>query len=137
MKRPVAYRHLVRLHELATSHSIVNVVHERGLLEGPEVEEAVAEGKAAAEEVAALARERGWTLPETRPYAWGLMSGESEVIPRVLRVLSRDVFELEEIARTTDDDDVGSLATHVATERRALERSLARIYPRFAVPGAK
>lgn len=138
MKRPLAYRHLVRLHELVTSASICRAVAERGLLAHALVDRGVADDRALAEEILALAREREWSFPEPQAYAWTLFDDDgTDVRPRIVRVLARDVFELDGIYRATDDDDVGSLAAEVRDRRRTLREEFATETPELTLPGAK
>jgi len=137
VKHPLALRHLARLNEMVTTASIAHVAMERVGLDSPALRRARAEDGALAEEVQTLARERGWSLPEPLAYEWQLMTATSDPRPRVLRIVQRDVFELDGMARETDDDDVASLARQLCTERRALARELARDAPQIALPGAK
>ncbi|MEZ6186545.1 MAG: hypothetical protein R3F62_16240 [Planctomycetota bacterium] len=138
MKRPLAYRHLARIYEMVGVSSVARVAVDRGLFPSPELERLASEDTATEEEVLALARDRGWTLPEAEPYRWGEVGSEEVLtLPRLVRVLDRDVFELDELGRTTDDDEVASLAVHVRQERRALLAELDRVYPGIMLPGAK
>jgi hypothetical protein len=89
------------------------------------------------EEVLALAQERGWNLPEPATYAWQMIVNISDPLPRVLRVLNRDIFELDGICRETDDDDVSSLASQLRAERTALRRRIEQADPALTLPGAK
>lgn len=137
MKRPLAWYHLARLYELVTSSSICRVVVERQLFHSHEIEQAAAADLATAEEILTLARERGWKLPETKPYEWSLMTGEVVALPRIMRVLHRDVFELEEAYRECDDEAVASLLAEVRDARHALLGVLELKVPSFTLPGAK
>lgn len=137
MKRPLAWYHLSRLNELVTSASICRVVVGRHLFEAHEIEQAAAADRATAEEIQALARERGWTLPEPKTYEWGLVTGQVVALPRIMRVLARDVAELDEFYRECDDETVASLVAQVLEDRRALLRSLELKVPSYTVPGAK
>lgn len=136
-RRPLAYRHLARMHEMVTNASIARVVVERELALGPALERTAAADLATDEEIQALARERDWTLPETKPYQWALVEGRTTVVPRIQRVLARDMFELDHIRRTTDDDEVEALASALYDERRALNQALEEEHPEFSLPGAK
>ena len=90
------------------------------------------------EEIQTLARDRGWSLPETRDYLWTMVQDDyNTVVPRVLRVVARDLFELDEMRRRTDDDEVAALASTLHSERRALAQSLEAEHPEFTLPGAK
>lgn len=137
MRRPLAYRHLARIHELATEASICQVLLDRGLVSAELVGDNVAAERAIAEEALALARERGWKIPEHAPYEWPLVDGIADVHPRLYRVIERDVFELSEVYRDTDDDDVRSLAGELRSERNALKAFLERAAPAVSLPGAK
>ncbi|MGE0707174.1 MAG: hypothetical protein AB7N76_16825 [Planctomycetota bacterium] len=137
MKRPLAARHLARLAEMVGSASICRVVLDRGLLQSDMIERAAAADRAVAEEVVALARERGWSLDERKPYEWQMMAAFSDPRPRIMRVLQRDVFELDGISRDTDDDDVAALAAQLRADRRALVRDLMHEHPPLSLPGAK
>ncbi len=137
MRRPLAWRHLARIHELTTTASICQVCLDRQLVPPALLEDAVAAERAIAEEAVALAKERGWTLPEHKPYTWGLVQGEADARPRLYRVIERDVFELGGIYRDTDDDDVGSLANELGSQRRELQGLLDRTIPAVSLPGAK
>ena len=137
-KRPLAYRHLARLHEMVTHASFARVVVDRGLSHDPAVAQSAQSDRAIDEEIQTLARERGWTLPETKDYQWQLVQDDyNTVVPRVLRVIARDLFELDEMRRRTDDDDVASLASTLHSERHALVQALEAAHPEFALPGAK
>jgi hypothetical protein len=137
MKRPLAWRHLARMHEMVSTSSICRVVEERSLLQSELVSRAASADRAADEEVVSLARERDWTLAEHKPYEWQLMAAFSDPRPRILRILQRDLFELEGIARDTDDDDVAAIAAQLRNERRSLVRDLMHELPRLSLPGAK
>lgn len=137
MSRPLAQRHLERLHELVTSASFCRALIERDLTDDAAVVDAAAADRAADEEIVALARDRGWSLPERKPYEWKMVIGISDVRPRLRRVLQRDVFELGGIYRDTDDDDVGSIAAELEADRRRLMTELERQDPALALPGAK
>lgn len=136
-KRPLAWRHLARLKELTSVASIVRVVTDRHLTSQPLVVAAAAGDRALAEEVVSLARERGWQLPEPEPYQWGLMGEEADVLPRVTRIVDRDQFELDDMARHTDDEEVRSLANQLRGDRLGLLRALEAEFPAYSVPGAK
>jgi hypothetical protein len=137
MTRPLAWRHLARLHELTTSASACRVLVDRHLVSLGPVVEAAAADRALDEEVLGLARERGWTLPDPAPYEWGRIGAESDVLPRLTRILERDAFELDEASRRTDDDDVRSLLVQARSDRQALLRALERVEPLATLPGAK
>jgi len=137
MSRPLAQRHLERLHELVTSASLCRVLVERELSSEPAVAEAASRDRSIDEEVVSLARSRGWALPERKPYEWKMVLGISDVRPRLRRVLQRDLFELGGIYRDTDDDEVGSVAAELLCVRRSLVRELERADPALALPGAK
>ncbi|HBP20294.1 MAG TPA: hypothetical protein DEA08_21205 [Planctomycetes bacterium] len=137
MKRPLALRHLRRMHEMVTSASICQVVGDRALLQSPILERGAANDRAMAEEIVSLAREREWSLDERKPYQWQLMANYSDPRPRIVRILERDVFELDGIARDTDDDDVGALAAQLRNERRTTIRELMHEHPPLSLPGAK
>lgn len=137
MKRPNAWRHLARLHELTSTSSAARVWVERRLVELPVVVEAAATDRALAEEVLGVARDKGWTLPEPKPYEWKLVGDESDPLPRLVRVLERDAFELDGFARDTDDEDVRSLLIQARADRQALLKALERIEPLVFLPGAK
>ena len=137
-KRPIAYRHLARMHEMVTHTSFARVVVERGLCSDPAVEQAAHADRAIDEEIQTLARDRGWSLPETRDYLWTMVQDDyNTVVPRVLRVVARDLFELDEMRRRTDDHEVAALASTLHSERRALAQSLEAEHPEFTLPGAK
>ena len=120
-----------------TSSSICRVVIERELFHSHEIEQAAQRDLATAEEVLTLSRERGWTLPDTKPYEWQLMTGEVVALPWIIRVLARDVFELDEIYRECQDEAVASLIAEVRDDRGALLRVLELKVPSFTLPGAK
>jgi hypothetical protein len=137
MPRPLAQRHLARLHELTHVSSVLRVMVERHLVTLPVVVAAAQDDAALDEEVTALARERGWTLPEPAPYTWSHVGTESDPLPRLARVLDRDAFELDGISRITDDEDVRSLALQAHAQRHALLEALEQLDPRCVLPGAK
>lgn len=137
MKRPLAWRHLARLHEMVGSSSICRVVEERALLQSELLARAAGADRAADEEIVSLARERDWVLEERKPYEWQLMAAHSDPRPRILRILQRDLFELEGISRDTDDDDVSAIAAQLRNERRGLVRDMMHELPRLSLPGAK
>lgn len=144
MKRPLAWYHLARANELATTASICRVALDRQLFQAPEIEQGAAADRGTAEEIQALARERGWTLPEPKTYEWGLVTGVGPsaprytvTLPRIMRVLARDVFELDEFYRECEDEAVASLVAQVLEDRRAVLRSLELKAPSYTVPGAK
>lgn len=137
MTRPLAWRHLTRLHELVTNGSICRVVVEKGILDHPLINDAARADRSFAEEVQALANERDWRISNTRSYAWSLMANFADPTPRIRRILDRDVFELRGMARETDDDDVASLALQLCSDRRTLKRELEAENPSVALPGAK
>ena len=137
-KRPIAYRHLARMHEMVTHASFARVAVDRGLSDDPAVEQAGDADRAIDEEIQTLARDRGWTLPETTDYAWKLVQDdENSVLPRLLRVVARDLFELDEMRRHTDDEEVAALASTLYSERHALQVSLEAEHPEYTLPGAK
>jgi len=136
--RPLAYRHLARLHEMVTHASFARVVVDRGLSHHPALEQAAQADRAIDEEIQTLARERGWALPETKDYAWQLVQDDyNTVVPRVLRVVARDLFELDEMRRRTDDEEVAALASTLYSERHAVAQALEVEHPEFTLPGAK
>lgn len=137
MKRPNAWRHLARLHELTTTSSAPRIWVERRLLDLPVVVEAAATDRAISEEVLGIARDRGWKLPDVTPYEWTLVGDESDPLPRLVRVLERDAFELDGFARDTDDEDVRSLLIQARGDRQALLKALERVEPLVFLPGAK
>lgn len=137
MKRPHAWRHLSRLHELTTTASACRVFVDRQLIDVPAVVEAAKNDAALAEEVLSIARDRGWQLPDPKPYEWGRIDDSSDPLPRLVRVLERDAFELDEAARTTDDEEVRSLIIQLRAERQALLAALERHEPYVTLPGAK
>lgn len=137
MRRPLAWRHLARLHELTTTASPCRVWTDRKLVELTPVVLAAAADRALAEEVLALARERGWKLPDPAPYEWGRVGDESDPLPRLVRILERDEFELAGYCRETDDEEVRSLLMQARAERQALLKALERVEPLATLPGAK
>ncbi|MBL4848515.1 MAG: hypothetical protein JKY65_23585 [Planctomycetes bacterium] len=137
MKSPLASRHLARLHEMVGSASICRVVCERTLLQSEVLTRAASADRAADEEVVSLARDRGWLLEDRKPYEWQLMAAHSDPRPRILRILQRDLFELDLMARETDDDDVSALAAQLRNDRRSLVRDMMHELPRLSLPGAK
>ena len=136
-KRPLGQRHLIRINELVTNASIFRVVVERELIDHDVISAAADADSACAEEVESLAQERGWKLPYTKSYTWSLMANWSDPLPRIVRVIDRDIFELDGIYRETDDDDVASLAQRLLGERRAAKRELEAVRPELGLPGAK
>lgn len=136
-KRPLAWRHLKRLYELVTNASICRVVEEKMLLDHPGIHRAAMADRGIAEEIQALAGEREWTVPQTKSYAWSMMASFSDPTPRVLRIVNRDLAEVNEIYRETDDDDVASIALRLQSERKALRSELAQERPELTLPGAK
>jgi hypothetical protein len=136
-KRPLAQRHLIRINELVTNASIFRVVEERGLVQHEVIARSASDDRACAEEVQALAEQRGWSVPHNKSYAWSLMANWSDPLPRVVRIVDRDIFELDGIYRETDDDDVGSLAARLLNERRVAKRELEAVRPELGLPGAK
>ncbi|MBX3468697.1 MAG: hypothetical protein KF878_17635 [Planctomycetes bacterium] len=137
MPRPLAWRHLARLHELTTTASACRIWLERKLVVAPPVVDCAAADRALAEEVLALAAERRWKLPDPVPYEWGRVGDESDPLPRLVRVIERDAFELDGFARDTDDEEVRSLLLQARNERHALLRALERVEPLATLPGAK
>lgn len=137
MKRPLAWRHLIRMHEMVSSASICRVVDDRSLLQSELITRAAAGDRATDEEIVSLARERGWSLPERKPYEWQLMAAHSDPRPRILRILQRDHFELDGMTRDSDDDDVAAIAAQLRTERRGLIRDMMHEEPSVSLPGAK
>jgi len=138
MKRPLAYRHLARIYEMVGVSSVARVALDRELFDTPELEAIAAADRSTEEEVLAAARDNGWTFPEPEAYRWDAVGAdEALTLPRLIRVLERDVFELDEIGRTTDDDEVASIATRVRQDRRALLAQLDAHYPGVMLPGAK
>lgn len=137
MGRPLAWRHLARLHELTTTASACRVWVDRKLLDLAPVVESAAADRGLAEEVLALARERGWKLPDPAPYEWGRVGDEADPLPRLVRVLERDAFELDGFSRDTDDEEVRSLLVQARSERQALLKALERVEPLSTLPGAK
>lgn len=138
MKRPLAYRHLARIYEMVGVSSVARVAVERGLFDSPELEAIATADRSTEEEVLAAARDNGWTFAEPEPYRWDAVGAdEALTLPRLIRVLERDVFELDEIGRTTDDDEVSSIATRVRQDRQALLAQLDAHYPGVMLPGAK
>lgn len=137
MSRPLAWRHLARVHELTTTASACRIFVERKLATLPQVEDAAAMDRALAEEALSIARDRGWKLPDPVPYEWGRIGDESDPLPRLTRILERDHFELDEMARTTDDEEVRSLVIQVRGERQALLKALEQVEPLYTLPGAK
>ncbi|RMG18807.1 MAG: hypothetical protein D6731_01225 [Planctomycetota bacterium] len=136
-KHPLAFQHLSRLNELVTNASICRVAVERGLTDHDAVRRCADADAAIAEEVQALARERGWSLPARKSYAWSYLDAVEDPLPRILRIVDRDVFELDGIRRETDDDDVASLAAELLSERRVLQHELEDPRPALGLPGAK
>ena len=137
MSRPMARRHLARLHELTTTASACRIFVERRLATLPQVVDAAATDGALAEEALVIARDHGWKLPEPTPYEWGRVGDESDPMPRLVRILERDAFELDEMARTTDDEEVRSLVMQARGERQALLKALEVVEPIYTLPGAK
>ncbi len=137
MRRPLAWRHLARLHELTTTASSCRVWTDRKLVDLTPVVECAAADRALAEEVLALARERGWKLPDPAPYEWGRVGDEADPLPRLVRILERDAFELDGFSRETDDEEVRSLLVQARAERQALLKALERVEPLATLPGAK
>lgn len=138
MKRPLAYRHLARIYEMVGVSSVARVAVERELFDAPELEAIATADRSTEEEVLAAARDNGWTFPEPEPYRWDAVGAdEALTLPRLIRVLERDVFELDEIGRTTDDEEVSSIATRVRQDRQALLAQLDAHYPGVMLPGAK
>jgi hypothetical protein len=137
VSRPLAWRHLARLHELTTTASACRIFVERKLVTLPVVVDSAATDRATAEEALTIARDRGWKLPEPAPYEWGRIGDESDPLPRLVRILERDAFELDVITRATDDEEVRSLIIQVRGERQALLKALERSEPSYTLPGAK
>jgi hypothetical protein len=138
--RPLACRHLSRLNELVTAASICRVAVSRAGddaagLEWDAIKRAAESDLSAAEEVQTIARERTWTLARAEDYQWKLMDPHVDLLPRVMRILDRDAFELAGMARETDDDEVSSLALQVLEERRALLATLRQGCPEYTLPG--
>ncbi len=137
MQKTMARRQLDRLFEMVSSASIARVLEDRGLLLNDPVLRAAAADRVYAEEVLAVAQERGWTLQERKPYAWRLVAGISDVQPRLARIIGRDLFELDGICREADDDEVSSLAVQLQAERRQFLADLVADAPTLNLPGAK
>jgi hypothetical protein len=136
-KRPMARRHLNRLHELVTNASICRVVEEKGIFEHPSILRAATADRGIAEEIQSLAGDRDWTVLHSKSYAWSMLANYSDPAPRILRIVKRDLAELNEIYRETDDDDVASIALRVQSERMTLRRELEQERPELTLPGAK
>lgn len=137
MKHPHARHQLIRMHEMVGASSICRVVEDRGLLQSELVSRAAATDRSADEEIVALARERGWALEEPKPYEWQLMAAHSDPRPRIMRILQRDLFELDGMTRGSDDEDVAALAAQLRSDRRGLIRDLMHEQPSLSLPGAK
>src|SRR5262249_61591870 len=101
------------------------------------------EDEAVHEESRALAQSRGWPA-ETRmnlPYGWSRMKGArlGDALAEILRILAREIFELESLAReiVSRDDEGSSLATRAALARQSLRAALVYMAPEAPLPGAK
>ena len=98
------------------------------------------EEKLLGEEVAALAKARGWPLAlGNGRYDWSRLGndGAREALPRLIRIYAREVFELDGEARSTDDEEVRSLVLSVLDGRRSIHGAFTALAPRMTVPGGK
>ena len=66
-----------------------------------------------------------------------MFDDDLKLVPPSRSVNYFHLFELDEMARDTDDDDVASLAVQLLNERRALKREIEAVEPRLGLPGAK
>src|SRR5579871_145726 len=131
--------------------SLARTVDEKRLelrTEGPEDELILArlrslarEERSIGEEARALAEKRKW--PENlagQPYGWVRLRGAQarEALPRIIRILEREVFELEGFSRDEDEDDeVRSLVLATLDLRHAAREALVALSPQGTLPGAK
>lgn len=153
MRRPTAATFLGRIAHMTADASLARTVDEGRLGLRVETDDErriearlkslAREDRAACEEARALAVARGWPAQGggLLPYGWTKLRGARLLATQaeILRILARDVFELDLIARddATIDDDVIALASRVATARRAAREALIALDPKAALPGAK
>ena len=136
----LARRNLSRLNDMVTAASICRVAIDRAWTDATPVARCAEADASFAEEVQSVAQQRGWALLEAESYAWQkvqIRGNDKDALPRVVRVLKRDIFELDEMARRTDDEDVASLATSLREERRGTLVTLLAERPELGLPGAK
>lgn len=95
------------------------------------------------DEANGLAQARGWTNESklNLPYGWSRMKGQrlAGALPEILRIIAREIFELEGNAREIVplDDEVAALASRGALARHALREVLVSMAPEASLPGAK
>lgn len=91
-------------------------------------------------EARALAEERGWILIRygTGHERWPRLDDSTlrDALPRIIRILQREEWEMRDMAREADDEDVSSLLFAAAAEREALVQDLSRMEPIAARPGS-
>ena len=151
MRHPIAANYLARVIHMTGPGSLARAVDE-GRLEIRNVEpqdeltlapiRALAkEDRVIGDEARALAATKKWpTDLAGQPYGYTHLRGETArgALPRILRILERDCFELESAVRECqDDDEVCSLLQATHDERRTARQALANLSPRDTLPGAK
>lgn len=150
MRHPIAATYLARVVHMTGPGSLGRAIEE-GRLElrntGPQDEAALApiralgrEDRTIHEEARALAQAKKWpTDIAGSPYGYTRLRGDTArgALPRILRILERDCFELESAVRECQDDEVGSLLQATHDERRTAREALAALAPQDTIPGAK
>jgi hypothetical protein len=150
VRLPLAATHLARVIHVTSAGSLARAVEDKRLelkSTGPEDElvlerlRALArEEKILCEEARALATARKWpTDLAGQPYGWVRLRGDTArgALPRIDRIYAREIFELSEAARASDDDEVVSLVLATLDGRRSIAAELVGLAPQDTLPGAK
>ncbi len=151
VRRPLAATHLARVIQMTSTASLSRAVAEERVKirsTGPDDDlilkalKTLAQGeKVIEDEARALAAARSWpaTLAGSS-YGWSHLSGDTarDTLPRILRILDREVFELEQDARADhEDEEVRSLTFATLDGRRSVFHALAALSPASTLPGGK
>jgi hypothetical protein len=152
LRRPMAATYLGRIAHMTGEASLARAFAE-GRLELKAIDdvekriearlrELARDDRAIHDEAAALATARGWPLGRGfLPYGWRRLHGARlvEVAAELVRILAREIFELEGFARELHGggDDVISLAVEAAIGRHAVREALLLTVPDASLPGAK
>jgi hypothetical protein len=153
VRRPPEAVYLSRIHHMTGEGSLTRAWEDQKLVLRAEddlekrvearLPQLAKEDRAIHEEARALAQSRGWPA-DTRlnlPYGWSRMKGArmGDALAEILRILAREIFELESLAReiVSRDDEVSSLATRAALARQSLRAALVFMAPEASLPGAK
>ena len=91
-------------------------------------------------EARGLADDRGWTMVRygAGHERWPRLDDSTlrDALPRIIRILQREAWEMRDMARESDDEDVSSLLYAFSAEREALVQDLSRVEPVAAQPGS-